>query len=195
MQTYDAVVVLGTGIKPDGTLVKSSQAAVEKAVELIKTNKASYLILSGKWAWSIDYTPPTTEAEAMANYAKSLGCPDKKIVIETNSVTTVSTLCMVKTKILMKSNWNRIILISNYPYKKRALLNSKVVLGPKFTVKIVSSGFSYPDDILNKLKKTEIGKLKDAKDFYQGIKAGDHESIYKLAMKDLEKNYMTKTRK
>jgi len=189
---FDVALVLGSGIKANGELANSSKSAVEKAVELLKEGEVSNLVFSGKWAWSLDYTPPLTEAEAMSLYAQSLGCSPDKIVTENTSVTTVSNLCLVKTEILLKKGWRKIVLIDNEPCHKRALLNMNKVLGPGFATKVVVTGFRYSDEVMRELKEAEGKKIQDAKDFYKDIENGDHETIYRLAMDDLKKNYATK---
>jgi uncharacterized SAM-binding protein YcdF (DUF218 family) len=190
MSVYDVALVLGSGIKSNGELVESSKATVKKAVELLLNKKVSRIILSGKWDWSLNFTPPVTEGEAMAIYALKLGAPKNRIVTETTSVTTVSNLCNVKTDILEKNNWRSVILISNHPHQKRSKYNMDKVLGPDYITKVVTADFEYPQDIKEKLEIIELRKMQDAVNFYEGINDGDDKKILKLARKDLKDNYI-----
>jgi len=192
---YDAVLVLGSGIREGGSLPESSMAMVKKAVELVKSGCASYVIFSGRWSYALPHTPPVTEAKAMANYASSLGLPKEAILTEDESFTTVSNTCLVKKNILEKRNWKRIILISLYPQDKRAEYNLKRVLGRGYQSKTILADFQYPPEKLAALIETEKIKIREARAFHKGIKAGDHEKIFILSTKDLKENYIPRLRK
>lgn len=195
MIKYDSALVLGSGIKPNGELVESSKACVRKAVSLLLNREVSHIIFSGKWSWSMDYTPPITEAEAMSEYALELGAPKNKIITEKSSTTTVSNLCNVKRRILRKNKWKSVILISNHPYEKRAKYNLDKILGPDYSTKVITTDFNYPERLRKKLEEAETKKQQDAINFYKSIRDGDDKIILKLAMQDLENNYINQNKK
>ena len=168
-QKYDIVLVLGSGIKQDGSLPQSSLSCVNKAVELLKSNTVTNIILSGKYSHSIDFIPPRTEAAAMREHALSLGVLKENIFTEDKSFTTVSNICQVKSRILKKFHWNKIILVSIYPQSKRSLYNLKRVLGKNFKTKLILADFSYPTETLSKLREIEKEKYKDAINFYREL--------------------------
>lgn len=187
----DIVIVLGSGIKEDGTLPESSIRNVSKAVSILQSGDSNYIAFCGKWAWNYKYTPPLTEAEAMRDLAISMGVSPNKIYIEKESVTTVSNLCMAKQKILIPNNLKKITLIViNDIFKKRNEYNLKMVLGPNYEYEIVSS--QLPNSIPPITQELENQKLKDCISFYQGITPGDDEAIYKLSQEDLYHNYINK---
>lgn len=187
---YNIILVLGTGIRADGSLPESAKALVEKAVSLCNKGVAPKIIFSGRWSYTLTYTPPTTEAEAMAQYAQSLGIPSEAIHIENESITTVSNLCLLKEQYLEPHAYRRILLVNLEPLSERAQCNVAMVFGPSYTVDVTYTPFSYPPEKLAHLLEQEKIKLAQAKQFHSNNKAGDHKAIYKAAMKDLEENYL-----
>jgi uncharacterized SAM-binding protein YcdF (DUF218 family) len=120
IKTYDAIIVLGRGISPEGEIPESAKATVQKAVQLHKDGVANYIIFSGKWSRSSSYIPPTTEAKAMSDYSKDLGLPEKSIILEEESLDTISNCYYIKTRILLAKKWISLLLITLHPVDKRA---------------------------------------------------------------------------
>ena len=187
---YDCILALGTGIGQDGSLPDSFISAVNKAVELYKAGQAARFIFSGRWSYQSPFTPPLTEAQAMKLYAIKQGIPPEDILIEDESVTTVSNLCLAKKKFLEKHSWKKILLIGIEPHAPRTLYNARRVLGTSYTCDLQLADFRYAPAHLEELKALEKGKLQDAIDFYKSLSVGDHEAIYNAAMADLKQNYM-----
>lgn len=131
---YDIILVLGIGIREDGSLPESAKSLVRKSVELAQKNVAPKVAFSGRWSYSLSYTPPLTEAEAMSRYAASLGLSEDAVLIENESITTVSNLCLLKDKYLEPNNLRKVLLVTLQPLAKRALFNAEMVLGPHHTV-------------------------------------------------------------
>jgi len=185
--TYDAAIILGTGIKQNGQLPDSSLANINTAVSLYKNKAVGKLIFAGKWAWNCKYQPPMTEAQAMKDYALKIGIPESDIFTEEESVTTVSSLCLVKEKILIPQNFTSVILIStNEILKIRNLYNLEMVLGPEYTYDIKISNFVYPPEITAELTAKETQKIAEAQKFFHRLTPGDHKTIPQLAQADLD---------
>ena len=189
---YDVLLVLGTGIRADGTLPESAESLARKAVELIKQGAAKKVIFSGRWSYRLKYEPPTTEAKAMADYATTLGLHQDTILIENESVTTVSNLCLLKEQYLEPNNFTNVLLISIKPLDKRALFNASMVLGPNYTIDVIYTDFSYPAEKALELEAFEHDRLMEAQRFHSQHTPGDHKTILELATKDLEENYLGK---
>lgn len=85
----DAIIVLGGGIMPDGTLGQTSRRRVEVAVALLAEGKAGSLILSGKGTHD---GAPHVLAEAMRRYAIGLGAPAGALLVEDRSLSTFGNL-------------------------------------------------------------------------------------------------------
>jgi len=188
---YDAVLVLGRGVYKDGSIPESAKSTIEKAVELYKNGEAGRVIFSGRWTYSIDYTPPQTEAKAMADYASSLGLPNQAILLEEKSYTTVSNAYFIKKEFLIPNNWRRVVLVSVHPMDKRAHYVLNVVFGSEYVCDLVTCDFVFPPDALKEKEKKEAEKIIIAREFYahHKINPGDHETIFRITNEDLEKNW------
>lgn len=185
---YDAVIVLGTGIKHNGILPESCLSNVKKAIELYKDKLTSKLIFSGKWAWNYKYTPPFTEAVAMKKFALNRGVPEFDILIEDSSTTIGSNLCLVKEKILIPNNFTNIALVCiSDVIKERSELNLTMILGPGFTYEIVMADSTYTPEKYEELKQIEARKIIEARLFYKNVIPGDHQKILRLGQADINK--------
>ena len=77
---WDAIVVAGCKVKPDGRASLSLVRRTTKAVALWQAGRAPVIVLtggSGQW--------PPAEAEAAAVVARSLGVPDQSLILESRS--------------------------------------------------------------------------------------------------------------
>lgn len=89
----DYVIVLGCRIRPDGTLYPLIRSRTDRAIDFVRkqeelTGKAAVLIPSG----GKGSDECLSEGEAMANYMRSRGIPDCRILAETRSTTTKENL-------------------------------------------------------------------------------------------------------
>jgi hypothetical protein len=190
---YDVAIVLGTGIKKNGTLPDSCLSNLKTAIKLYKDKTVSKLVFSGKWAWNCKFTPELTEAEAMKQIAISRGVPETDIFVDDKSFTTVSNLCHVKEGILIPNNFANVILVCiSDIVKERNEYNLKMVLGPEYTYEIVMSDSVYSPEKYEELKAIEAEKMIDCKNFYIDITPGDHQTILKRSEYDLQTNYINK---
>ena len=188
---YDAILVLGRGVYKDGSVSDSANSTVEKALVLFNSHLADRVIFSGKWTYTLDYTPPTTEARAMAEYAETLGLPKEAILLEEKSYTTVTNAYFIKKDILIPNSWHRVILASVYPMDKRAHLVLETVFGPNYVCDLVTSDFSFPPETLKEKESREKAKIECTKNLYEShkLKPGDHEDIFQVTEEDLDKNW------
>lgn len=81
--TWDAIVVAGCGVRPDGTASPALKRRTEAAVALWRQEAAPVILLTGGLG---DYPP--TEAEAAAAHARTLGVPQDALVLERRSTST-----------------------------------------------------------------------------------------------------------
>lgn len=184
----NVAVVLGTGIKEDGSLPASSIACVKKVVELQKENKVFEILFSGKWAWNLSFIPPFTEAEAMEKLAKEFGATVTSV--GNQGQTTVHNLCWVKQRFLKWHNYfDPVFIIPSSILKDRFEYNVKMVLGSEYNYQIELANFEYPAEKVEQLITSEKQKLQDCIKFYEGITPGDDQKIYELSLKDLAENY------
>jgi uncharacterized SAM-binding protein YcdF (DUF218 family) len=81
---WDAIIVAGCRVNPDGQASLSLVRRTEKAVELWRAGRAPVILFTGglgKW--------PPTEAQAAANVAIQLGVPAKDLILEDRSTNTL----------------------------------------------------------------------------------------------------------
>lgn len=184
---YDVILVLGRGINKNGFLPDGAKKLVRKAVELYREGLYSYIIFSGKSSYKSKTIYPKTEAEAMAEYAISLGIGRDSILTENKSTATVFNLCYVKKEILEPRNFKKIIIVTIFPHNERVSYNSEMVLGPgyQFDIALADSPYDLNDEA--KAKEIEKNKMQEAKKMFAEIMPGDDKVICKKANEELAK--------
>ena len=82
-ERYDAIVVLGCRVRPDGTASPALARRAALGAELWRRGLAPRLVLTGGVG-----THPPSEAEAAARVARALGVPDDAMILEDRSTST-----------------------------------------------------------------------------------------------------------
>lgn len=183
--TFDIVLVTGTGIDRDGTLPQSAEAKVKKACELYFAGKTKHIIFSGKYSYNLRYKPKKTEAEAMRDFCIRQGVPKEYIYVEDKSYSTVSNICIVKDTYLKPKKWRRVGFVIILPLKKRAEYNLKMVLGKEYEYVLIEADYTYPSQKYDQLVEIEKRKIKECIAFYEDIEPGDSERIKYLSDKEI----------
>lgn len=101
--SLDYVIVLGTKVKPDGSLSKTLKLRLDKALEYTKENPETVLILSGAKGDG----EPCSEAEAMERYLLEQGAEKERLMREEQSFSTVENLAY--SKILIENREQQIL--------------------------------------------------------------------------------------
>lgn len=128
----DAIVVLGRGILPDGTLPVPAQARVGKGIELYRRGVAPRIIMSGRWTFLEPPHWPRTEAAAMKELAVDEGVPAGAVLIEDQSVDTLGNAYFTKRKFLEPNDWRKVVIVSSPEHMPRVELIFRHVLGPSY---------------------------------------------------------------
>lgn len=128
MPVGKTIIVLGGGIKDDGSLPEEAKKRVEKGVELFKEGDS--LIMSGKWSFLEEKTFSTTEAQAMKAYALILGISEKNIFLEEQSQDTLGNAYFCK-RIVEKQGWDCLIVVTSKFHEKRASFIFERAFGKK----------------------------------------------------------------
>ncbi|MBR0373373.1 MAG: YdcF family protein [Mogibacterium sp.] len=82
----DYIIILGCQVRPDGTLTPLLKSRVDRAVEFAEMQKSvtgkdiTYVPLGGKGTDEV-----ISEADAMANYLRSIDVPESRLLIENQS--------------------------------------------------------------------------------------------------------------
>ena len=124
----DALVVLGRGIDPDGSLPRLAKQRVERAAELFAWQTAPRLIFSGRCSLMTDVIPAITEAGAMADYAVELGLPREALHVEEQSRDTIGNAYFVLREYLEPNDWSSIrVVTSDFHIQRTAWVFQKVL--------------------------------------------------------------------
>lgn len=117
---YQCIVVLGSGLLPDGSVTPLLAHRVERGVEMWRRNPGSVLLMSG--GQGADEAQP--ESHAMRAYAESLGVPTEAILVEDKSTNTQENLKHCARLLAEKDgdNAGRILVVTDDYHVFRALL-------------------------------------------------------------------------
>ena len=86
--SLDYVIVLGAKVKPDGSLSKTLKLRLDKALEYMRENPETVLVLSG----AKGDAEPCSEADAMEAYLLEQGVDSSHLIKEEQSFSTVENL-------------------------------------------------------------------------------------------------------
>ena len=170
---FDAIVVLGGGNHPDGSLNVDSAARVKKAVELFNRGLAVRIIFSGAYAMMLDVPPEKTEAASMKELAIELGISKSSILVEEQSQDTSSNAYFVMINFLKPNNWKNILVVAAEFHALRAKYLFEFVLGPNYQVDLAISDSGLTGEDLKKKIERERRSLTVVKFLLGDTKPGD----------------------
>jgi uncharacterized SAM-binding protein YcdF (DUF218 family) len=130
----DAIVVLGRGVRPDGSLGLIARARVDRALELFHRGVAPRIIFSGRSALMGDDNPAVTEAEAMARYAAARALPTRASFIEDESRDTIGNAFFTWRRWLRPNDWRSVRVVTTDYHIPRAAWIFRKILGPSYDV-------------------------------------------------------------
>lgn len=134
MKRYDAILVLGTSVKKS-----QFRERVEKAKALYDSGVAKRIIFCGRWWGGLAKRPHTTEADAMAKYARSLGIPRSIIILEKRSLNTIGNFYFSKT-LLESANLKRLVIVTHRSHMPKAKFLARKILGGAYIMSFHESG-------------------------------------------------------
>jgi hypothetical protein len=187
-QAVEAIIVPGRGIGLDGTLPLDPKSRVRKAAQLLTSHPLSHVVMSGRWTFLESQVPLRTEASAMKDYARILGVPESRIILEDRAVDTIGNALFTKTAVLVPRGWRNLIVVSSPDHLPRVEYVFRHVLGPGYNLEFmpsdnVLSGVDYTDSVQRELRAAQI-----TREFFAGIQPGDHKGILKM-LRDLHPGY------
>lgn len=175
----DAIVVLGGGVHPDGTLPLVARTRVERAAELFRGGIAPHVVLSGRCGL-MQPEPPVTEAAAMAAYAMELGVPREALLLEEGSKDTLGNAYFTRIHFLEPNGWTSIRVVTSDFHLSRAAWVFRKVLGGTYDFSFVSaaSGLS-PRELIDRAVE-ECRILIFLNEWLQALEEADESALDRL---------------
>ncbi|MGV9001517.1 MAG: YdcF family protein [Candidatus Saccharimonadaceae bacterium] len=171
-----AVVVLGCGIDGEGNLNEDAMNSVRLGIESLGNSLETCLIMTGCISYKATFKPSISEAQAMKDYAVSLGIGVERIFVETESKDTLGNFFFTKQNLLFPLGINTITIVRgpNQSNERINYLASKI-LGKRYTFEIVVPLIERPNE-----QDREQKSLALAKKWLDSISDGDMDVIYNL---------------
>lgn len=177
--TYDAILITGGGVSPDGSLVDNVTVRLDKAADLLKKGGAHVIIVCGSHGYKLPQKPQFGEAETYANYLYGLGVPRDKVYLESDSQETVGNILFTKMHILLRHSWRRLLVIPSYNHAtERIEYLLQKILGSSYTWDILRVGEN--TDPANMAREAKAFAY--TKEINDQFVDGDHQAIYKGLM-------------
>lgn len=116
LQPADVIVVLGSGVYPDGTLGTESLHRTVYGVRLFRQGLAPWIVFAG----GRPYPELPSLAEGMAQLAMELGVDARAVVVENTSESTYENARNTR-RILVQHGWRTVLLVTSAPHGYRAV--------------------------------------------------------------------------
>lgn len=118
---FDAIVVLGAAIRPDGTPGPALIRRLDHGIHLFQLGRAPVLLLTGG-----PVAAPIAEAQLMADLARRAGVPESAILIEDAAKTTMEN-ARFSADLMAARGWHRALLVSDGHHLPRAIFSFRAV--------------------------------------------------------------------
>jgi len=112
---FDAAIVLGASVAPDGGPSPALARRVARAVELERSGQVATLLMSGG-----PVRHPRPEAQVMRDLALAAGVAPERILIEDSSRNTIGNARLCR-PIVAAQGWGRVLLVTDPHHLPRAL--------------------------------------------------------------------------
>lgn len=113
--SYDAAIVLGAMVRPDGSPSPALLRRVEHSVRLAAGGHVRHLLMSGG-----PVRHATPEAHVMRDLAVASGIPPGRVHVEASSVNTIGNARLSKA-MAAELGWRRLLLVTDACHMPRAL--------------------------------------------------------------------------
>lgn len=190
----DACIVLGRGIKHDGTLSVASAANVRKATELYLAGRIRTIVMSGKWSYRAPEPPVRTEAAAMKACAIELGVKPDDVLCEEESLDTLGNVYFTKKLFAEPRAWRELIVVAAEEHVARTRYLVEKIYGAEYHVTYVSAEQVLDAAQYRREVQHEQASLAVSRKWLDSIADGDdavvwqlmqaHHPAYQLARRD-----------
>lgn len=171
-----AVIVLGCGIDAEGRLGDDPIGAVRLGIEAVGSATETCLIMSGCVSYKATFRLSVSEAQAMKDYAVTLGFPAERVFVETESKDTIGNLVFTKQNLLQPLQIRDVVIVRgpNQSTERISYLAQKV-FGGDLSFRIIEPDSDRPDE-----QQRERRSLELARQWLDPIPDGDDRAIYAL---------------
>ncbi|ARJ65716.1 hypothetical protein WV31_08635 [Magnetospirillum sp. ME-1] len=115
VDSFDAAIVLGAMVRPDGSPSPAMARRVARGVRLIKEGRAAHLLMSGGAV-----RHPVPEAHVMRDLALRAGIPAGRLHVEDASVNTIGN-ALLSRPIVEERGWARLAVVTDACHMARSL--------------------------------------------------------------------------
>lgn len=172
---FRVAVVLGSGLKADGSATPVTEIRAKSAAELIATKGRMKVICSGSRPPDDKGEHGTTEAQVMADIIVAAGISRKRIQLEDQSFDTLGNAIFTVDRYLKGKKGGTLYVVTSPFHMERALYLFRHVLGPKWTVVDAAS----PEWEKETRQGGAPAALKRAHEFCSGTQPGDLDALRK----------------
>jgi uncharacterized SAM-binding protein YcdF (DUF218 family) len=115
VDSFDAAIVLGAMVRPDGSPSPALARRVTRAVQLASSGRAAHLVMTGG---AVRHATP--EAQVMRALAVAAGIEAHRVVVEDRAVNTITNALLSKA-VVEAHGWRRLALVTDASHMPRAL--------------------------------------------------------------------------
>lgn len=168
-------VVLGSGLKADGSATPVTEIRARAAADLLATKGRMKVICSGSRPPDDKGEHGTTEAQVMADIIVAEGISAKRILLEDQSFDTLGNAIFTVDRYLSGKKGGTLYVVTSPFHMERALYLFRHVLGPRWTV------IAHPSAEWSKETRQPgaPAALKRAEEFCAGTQPGDLATLRK----------------
>jgi uncharacterized SAM-binding protein YcdF (DUF218 family) len=112
---FDAAIVLGAMVRPDGSPSPALARRVARGVELVRRGRAAHLLMSGG-----PVRHPVPEAHVMRDLALAAGIEAGRVVVETASRNTIGNALHCR-PLAAERGWRRLLVVTDACHMARSL--------------------------------------------------------------------------
>lgn len=175
-QMKTTLLVLSCGITEDGVLGDDAQASVRIAAKLWNQDAARLIIMCGRLSYKADFVPPVSEAQAMKDYALSLGVASNGILTEAESKDTLGNAVFARLNLLDPLSIEEVLIIPgpNHSTERLEFIFNKV-FADDIAYSFIERSEEWPDQ-----QHREQKSLETLKGWLDDVKDGDVMQIYQV---------------
>lgn len=187
---FRVAVVLGSGLKADGSAAPVTEIRAKAAADLLATKGRMKVICSGSRPPDDKGEHGTTEAQVMADIIVAEGISPKRVLLEDQSFDTLGNAIFTVDRYLKDKQGGTLYVVTSPFHMERALYLFRHVLGSKWTVIAHES----PEWSKETRQPGAPAALKRAQDFCAGAEPGDLATLKKKLF-ELIPAYVRRTNK